>query len=466
VTDGPPTVRDDLLGSLLRELDVPEHRPEFYAELHYRLAEERRLRSAEERQRRRARRQRVRWAARTAFVAAAAGTAALVVGLPGGDRGPDVATAAEIKAKVSSAFTSVDALSGEIVFHGSSYRNAYGWEGPKRWAFAVTARGDVRLTESGGADDMAYDAARGVERSLNTSASIGGDELFAAERRGLAPGPPDQGPSDSFLQRNYGAVVRALLAADDPRVRETTYGDQPAWQLTVDVQPNAIVPELSGDRFDITIDQETGFPLRIVELKQGEVLDEIRIEELDVDPPLERDAFVVEFPPNAEVSRTDGGFRRVELAEVEAIVGYAPLVPSSVPTGYGLTEVAVATRSAATGVEAANPPSRMVVSLAYRRGLERFVVTTRLSRVAAPGEPARTPEELWGDPLGTGEGYRDEPERVVLSRGALAGTEAELLIAPRNTPHIWALTDDLVITIAGDLSRAELLAVAESLAAR
>jgi hypothetical protein len=37
---------------------------------------------------------------------------------------------------------------------------------------------------------------------------------------------------------------------------------------------------------------------------------------------------------------------------------------------------------------------------------------------------------------------------------------------PRNTPHIWALTDKLVVTIAGDLSTAELVAVAESLEAR
>jgi hypothetical protein len=75
-----------------------------------------------------------------------------------------------------------------------------------------------------------------------------------------------------------------------------------------------------------------------------------------------------------------------------------------------------------------------------------------------PGWP-----DIWDDPLATGEGFRDEPSRVALGRGALAGVEAELLIVPRNIPHLWALTDELVLTVAGDVGRADLLRVAESL---
>jgi hypothetical protein len=466
VNDEVRTVRDDLLGALLRQLDVPEHRPEFYAELHYRLAEERRIRRAEERRRRRARRNRVRWTARTAFVAAAAAIAALAVGLPRGEQGPEVATAAEIKAKVAAALSAANSLSGEVVFHGSSYRNAYGWEKPKRWSFAMTARGDLRIKETDGPNDMAYDAREGVERSLNTSESIDGDTLFAAERRGLAPGPPDQGPSESFLQRDYGSIVRALLAANDPRISETTYRGRAAWRLEIAVRPNLIVPEFSGDEFVVTVDQETGFPLRILERKNGQVLDEIRLEALEVDPNFPVDEFTIRFPGDVEVARTDDGFRHVPLNEVEDRVGYAPLVPVHVPDGYELAEVTVASNAAPTGAEAGNPVSRNVVALAYRRGLDRFVVTTRLSRVPVQGEPERPLEELWGDPLATGEGYDDEPERVRLAGGALEGVQAELLIVPRNTPHIWALTDKLVVTIAGDLSGAELVAVAESLEPR
>ena len=57
----------------------------------------------------------------------------------------------------------------------------------------------------------------------------------------------------------------------------------------------------------------------------------------------------------------------------------------------------------------------------------------------------------------------DEPERVTLSRGALSDVEANVLIVPLNVPHLWARTDDLVVTVSGGVSRAALLRVAESL---
>ncbi len=103
-----------------------------------------------------------------------------------------------------------------------------------------------------------------------------------------------------------------------------------------------------------------------------------------------------------------------------------------------------------------NPVAGGVVSLAYRRGFDRIIVTTRL----VGADPS-----LWSDPLASGEGFIDHPETVVLTGGALNGLEAELLIDPRAVPHVWAMTDSLVVTVSGDLTRAELLAVAESLTA-
>ena len=47
--------------------------------------------------------------------------------------------------------------------------------------------------------------------------------------------------------------------------------------------------------------------------------------------------------------------------------------------------------------------------------------------------------------------------------GALRGHEAELVLVPRGIPHLWALADDLVVTVGGDASRAELVREAESL---
>jgi hypothetical protein len=89
----------------------------------------------------------------------------------------------------------------------------------------------------------------------------------------------------------------------------------------------------------------------------------------------------------------------------------------------------------------------MVVSLSYRRGIDEFLVTTRLRGSGS-----------WDDPLASPEGFVDRPEHV--RAGSL---QAELVLSPQATPHLWALTDDLVVTVGGDLSRAELLRVAGSL---
>lgn len=300
-----------------------------------------------------------------------------------------------------------------------------------------------------------------MQRSLNPSASLRGEgPLFAAERTGIAPGLPDPGPTDPILEKDFGAFVRALLAADDPGVRETTYDGRPAWRLDVRAPVNRIAPEYSGDRFAVWVDQETGIPVQVVEKKGDRVLDEMRIEELAVGTPLPHQTFTLRFPKGSEVMRSDEGFRRVALDEVAGEVGYDPLVPAWLPDGFELAEVAVSPGSGVpTGAEAGNPPSTDIVSLSYRRGLDQILVTTRLRHL--PERP-----DAWSDPLATGEGYVDEPERVRLRRGALSDVEANVLIVPLNVPHLWALTDDLVVTVSGDLSRADLLGVAQSLGPR
>jgi hypothetical protein len=140
-----------------------------------------------------------------------------------------------------------------------------------------------------------------------------------------------------------------------------------------------------------------------------------------------------------------------------AAVGYNRLVPAWLPEGYRPAGVAVHSGTGSpTGVEGSNPSSTGVVSFSYRRGLEQLLVTTR--RHDGPGRP-----DTWSDPLATGEGYCDGAERVSLGRGALSGVEARLLLVPRNMPHLWALTDELLVTVSGDLCRRELVRVTESL---
>lgn len=439
------THRDDELGAELRELPTPEHAPGFFEGLHARLGEQR-PHSPHVAHR---------------ALAAAAGLAAVAVAalLLGGPvfeiGGGDVASAAEVQAKVRASLEGHETLSGVLVTR-CSVRGCPGKSGAQHWRFALSARGDLRLV--GPTDDqvLTYDAASGVVRSAQRSASLGGGPLFHAESRGVAPGPPDAALPSSYLFAELGAFVRALLAAEDPRLREVTYAGRPAWRLDVDAVPSAIVPDFSGDRFAVVVDRDTGIPVRVVERKGDVVLRELRVEELAVDADLGPDAFRLAFPADAEVARIEDGFRRVPLEDVPAAVRYAPLVPSFVPDGFERTEVAVA-ESGPTVSAAANPPSYRVVSLSYRRGFDQLVVTTRLARV--PGAF----EARWSDPFPSDDGYREDPERVVLTRGALEGSTAEVLVTPRGVPHLWTEAEALVVTVAGSLSRDELVRVAESL---
>lgn len=458
MTQNSPTHRDEELGAALRSLETPEHGSQFDSDLRRRLAEERPARGGT-RVLRFPRRTGRRRARRAVVAVALAAVAALAVALPLADRvpgvgGADVASAAEVQAHVRASLGSLESLSGVLVSHCTE-TGCLVKEGERRWSFVLTADGDLRLAGPRRGEIITYDASSGIIRSAQRSASAGGGTIFYAERRGVAPGPPDIGPPTWVLPEEFGAFVRAVLVAEDPRVREVVYEGRAAWALDVDAVPNAIVPEHTADRFEITVDRATGMPVRVVERKAGALLRELRIEQLAVDEPVGPDTFRLELPAGVLTYRDDDGFRRVQRGDIRTSVGYTPLVPAWVPEGYGLAEVAVAERGGPTGTEGGNPPSRMVTSLSYRRGFDQLVVTTRLAGA-----------DDWSDPLATGEGYVDDPEKLTIRRGALRGASAELVVVPRGIPHVWALGDDLVVTVAGALSRDELVRVAESLEQR
>lgn len=205
------------------------------------------------------------------------------------------------------------------------------------------------------------------------------------------------------------------------------------------------------DHFQVTVDQQTGFPVRVLASRDGRTLYESRIEDLTVNSPIPEHAFSLKFPPGKQVSQTDFGFRPVTLDNAGRIVGYAPLVPASIPHGYRLSEVMVSLKPSRTGT---NPPVGDIVSLSYRRGLDQFIVTTR---------PVGPHPRAWHDPLSTGERHTQRPERVTFSSGALAGRPGHQVIGLFAAPHVWALTDKLVVTVSGDLTQPELMQVAGSL---
>ena len=439
------TYHDERLGAALRELHAPEHRPEFHAELHRRLAAERLARPM--------RRPRLRWTLRAVAVAAVVALAFVAIDALRSENvnvPPIVqpADAAVVKAKVLNAMARTRTLSGTFV---STERDpGTDTTDRLRGEFVLLADGSFHV-RTGGIEE-AYDARRRVSTLYDPNPVY---EPFAHKARGLSGGPPDTFV-DSAFQRELGSVVRALLGVADVPVETGSFRGRPVWTLSTPVRQDRLAGAgYSPNHLEVKVDVETGIPLYALWTVDGRLRRKLVISTVAVNGGVSRADLAVDLPDGVQPTRSDQGFERVALDEVEGIVGYAPLVPAWVPDGFELDDVTVAPQGGPTGSEAMNPVAPDVVSMVYRRGFDRIVLTTR---VATDGD--------WSDPLATGEGFVDRPERIRLERGALSGVEANLLIVPLALPHIWALTDDLVVTVAGDLNRQQLLRVTEALEAR
>ena len=275
-------------------------------------------------------------------------------------------------------------------------------------------------------------------------------------------GPPDgsagQGLADAVLGADLVAEASALQAVGAAELSTTTYRGRPAWVVTCSALPAPSQPNISEEwpaAYTFTIDQSTCQLLRFQILQDGLLWAELRLERLRIDAPIDRSLFRLSPPPGARVKRVDAGFRRVSLGGIEAHAGYAPLVPDLVPSGYSLARTAVAAQSTTDNhlIKGSD-----VVVLQYARGYDALTITTR--RVADPAYAATT------DPIGYEPSWSELVRSTVkLTSGAFAGTTAEVMIVPRSpTPHLWAVKDGLLLTIAGGATQKELVAIAGSLA--
>jgi hypothetical protein len=359
--------------------------------------------------------------------------AALVLLLPSG--GTDVASAAELRAEVVDALGSVSTVSGIFVNREQPSSGRV-----NRWHFTVASSGSFRIYSLEFPSVVAYDAGTNVESNSDA-------DLFVT-RVGLAPGPPDAAPADWVVQRGLGSVVAALASDEDADVREVEHEGRSAWEVRVPTGN-------PGEERLIVVDRETGIPVRSALFRNGTAGAEWRIEQLRVDDPAADQSFRSAPGSDQTETRFDMGFRRVELEDVADRVGYRALEPTAVPDGFERAEVAVADRARPTGGEAhRNPESREVVSVRYRRGLDELVVTTRR---AIPGPAA------WRDPVLGSAPMARAPERVTFRGGALDGVSGEVVVDANSVPHVWAIAGPLVVTVAGNLGRDELVRVAESL---
>ena len=254
------------------------------------------------------------------------------------------------------------------------------------------------------------------------------------------------------LSRDLGAAVRAIAAERPGAVKNVTWKDRPALELT---------EENGGGTYlqyqYLKVDVKTGIPLEIKQITaDGSLLHTLVVDDLR-EQSLAGDVLAPTLLPAANARPEPKSFAATTIPDAARAVGYAPLRPLWAPAGFALANVAVA-QTVPRIEDQTNPTYTDVVALVYRNGFDSFTVTTRR---AAPGSGAVD----WQNPLLQGTSLPDRSEVTAVKEGALAGAEVHVGIFPLVWPHVWAKQGDLVVTIAGDLTRAQLLEVTKSLQA-
>ncbi len=468
--------RDTDLGKLLQALVEPEHEPTYWDQVRAEIAKEaadKRLRPSFG-----ARLRGVVTVRRSSFAlataaAAIAVAAVILFGLPAATNktGPEPVSATEVLRRSLQALSSARTLQAVAVL---KYAEWDMWDGTythttERYRVFCLADGSYRQestsrksagsgTSSGtsfvAGEILTYDASSGVVREYERGRGV---VITTGSPVGSPDALPGSGPAGHIIGVDLSAAARAVQAVGAARLSTTTYEGRPIWVVTCSAGSAPSRPNVTEEwpTYVMTIDQETCLPVGLKWIESGVVQLDFRLERMLVNVPIERSTFRLSTPPGARVKRADSGFRRVGLGEIERLAGYAPLVPGSLPSGYSLARTAVAARSTTVNGYITGDD---VVVLQYARGFDALTITMR--EVADPAFAATT------DPFDYESRWSElERTNVEITAGAFAGTTAQVMILPRSTtPHLWAVKDGRLLTIAGGATQKELIAIADSLA--
>jgi hypothetical protein len=407
-------------------------------------------------------------AAAAAIVAVVA--AAVLIGLPGLSRvtGPQTVSAAEVIQKALRALAECETLQADCTGKIAVARRS---DGTARYvvehsllqmrsdgSFRYTLTDEPQTTrplwarERDDARVTAYDAVNGVYRDyfLGWDSEAGSDGRHVSRfevTTGYPLGQPDYGDWDE------SATARALLAAGKATLETTAFEGRPVWVLTIDTDAASGVQLPYEEVAVITVDQETCLPVGVRLIRDGVVMLDNRWRNVRVDEPLPDEVFTFDPPRGAKVVRRDAGFHRLPLAGIAPAIGYDLLVPTWLPAGFQRKWTAVADSFTNEDGEASG---RDVVHVQYVRGFDDLTVTTRIAD--DPEDAARfdpIDEWSWADLI-----RRD----VELTEGAFAGVTAAVVVGPWiSSPHLYAVKDGILLTVAGSATADELVTIAESL---
>ena len=450
----------------LRESPIPAHRPDHFERIRERMAQAPRPAAAvaaspEPPATPASRRLLVRVAALATIAAAVVAAIAVTwTGLPGlGASAPPAATADTVLRSVQQALAGLTSIRGDVVEYGSVRGRPYAH---KVGSFAFTSEGDYRIVQTDLRTVYTYDSRSGVAYRYTLQ---DGQVAYGEVARHLPdPGPffsPWMGVSQ-VLDRSVAAYARAVIGDLDPDVPAIPirYEGRTAWQITV---PAPLVGGGQNGSTRIVVDAASGYPLVVERWSADDEVSGTRIEKLRVGGAIGRGLFSVRpevatrLVPLSEryVRLTEDGARRLA-----AEVPFSPLAPGWLPRGYVLGGITGAVNGAVMGryTAASSPGSTdsVTVVFTYRRGFDRFCVVSRWRRSNPPGSDDPFDEDA----------VASTAVRTTLTEGALAGSPARLVLGLPDWPHLYASTGadrHVSVSVAGDLTRAELLRIAASL---
>ncbi|HTX70318.1 MAG TPA: hypothetical protein VMH50_14415 [Thermoleophilia bacterium] len=304
--------------------------------------------------------------------------------------------------------------------------------------------------------------------------------------------------SNYLAYKAMASSVRAMLAEMDPRtpVDETTYLGRPAWR--------AALPNSWGASLIVTVDKATGLLVESRESVQAtggqRLLRVLRVATLQTDPQLPADWQVLPLlhHPTRRLMWNYFDDRGTRFGSPGAVATRAwptlPLFPRSVPAGYVRVALANAVyedprpehgedNSWHWASDIVRRPGRLPglaferrlalkrcaqgVLILYRRGFDTFTIeiTPRLPHKPGMGKLDEMASVTKQDTVLTGGYLKGTRARTWVASAYLpiAHVWGDSMIVPFQGPTLLAYTDRSQIVIYGDLTRQELLDVADSL---
>jgi hypothetical protein len=429
---------DEELGAALRQLPTPRHRAGFFADLEDHLADEWTMPGRTRRLLRAVRRIPIRWVAASVaavalFASSLAGLAlagrphrdvSVVTGAGGSPARPSLPPSISTLGPIAPD-TPPEAVVQTVRIHATGFDSTEGI-----WQATYTLTGDGKFRRGDGTGSTFVQDGHGgtsrVQHRDNQGRTTVVDEV------GLPAGPPAAIPKDlQDLRRQLGWTVRALAGDNNPAIVTTRYLGRWAWRYETTLVKGESA--IGADHLLAVVDKGTTLPVRIDQSRQGRLISQYRVTRLDVDPAVSATEFSAPSSSEKHGPATRNlGWVRVPGTQAFQGSVVRPWVPELVPAGFTLSDVAFRPASHRDSDDGAS------VALTYRRGIDVFWVTTTVS-----GNPRAAV-----DPLATNSDTRVGP--VTIS------------IDPAGIPNLFVVRGNQVITVAGSLTRPELLNLART----